>query len=735
VINDLSFPLRYQVAVALVGLNVIGTVALATFAYRASRASLESQAARTVAVAAHERDQALVRFLQQRHDRLSAFLGSVESLCGERSPSGKFDFERECVRVALSGFQTAEHAEAAELSYGGRQLAARGSWEESASADEARPIGQLATISEDDGDGFYTMGASRQRLAVRVRLSFEDVDAIFQDRSGLNANGEIFLTDTRGSLLTTTHDPRAAQTALSAPVQECLSGETSSARTVDNRGDMIRAFRPVPAFGGGCIVASLPYADVLVPIHQLARQFVLGSLGFMILGAAISVVLARTATKPIARLAEVARELEAEHFDRSVPIAGPSEVRQLGRALSSMARSVGDLVQREHEARLEAEAANRTKDDFLAMLSHELRSPLTSILGWSTIMKKHRDDDEQTSEGIEAIELAATRQAHLVEELLDVSRIVTGKVRLNMVSQVSLTRVVGAALEEARPLAEAKQLIIVKRLASEPLTIAGDAGRLQQVLGNLLSNAVKFTPAGGQIEVELTSADESAEIRVTDTGIGIAPEFLPHVFERFRQADSSSTRAYGGLGLGLSIAQHFVELHGGGIHAESKGEGYGATFVVRLPCHVAAGAASRRLEPIRKRSVPPLLDRTRILVVDDDPDIRAVVRAILEDAGATVETTGSAAETRETLEQAHPDVLIADIGMPREDGYSLIRSIRTLGSDDMARVPAIALTAHARPEDAEQALAAGFQMHLTKPIDSTKLLSAVTTTLVAQLEK
>jgi signal transduction histidine kinase len=247
--------------------------------------------------------------------------------------------------------------------------------------------------------------------------------------------------------LTTTPYPRGAQTALSGPLQACLSAATDPVRVVDDNGvDIIRAFRPVPAIGGGCIVANLQHSDALVPIHQLGRRFIFGSIAFMVLGAIVSLGVARTATKPIARLAEAARELEAGRFDRPVPIAGPSEVRQLGRALSSMARSVGDLVQREQDARREAESANRAKDDFLAMLSHELRTPLTAILGWSTILMNHRGDGELADQGLHAIERAATTQARLIEELLDVSRIVTGKVQLNIVSQVSLTDVVAAAI-------------------------------------------------------------------------------------------------------------------------------------------------------------------------------------------------------------------------------------------------------------------------------------------------
>jgi len=493
--------------------------------------------------------------------------------------------------------------------------------------------------------------------------------------------------------------------------------------------DVIAAFRPVPALGGGCIVARVPYVEALVPIRQLGRRFVFGSLAFIFLGAIVSLVLARTATGPIRRLADTARSLEAGRFDGAVPISGPAEIRQLGSALSSMARSVGELVHREHAARLQAEAANGTKDEFLAMVSHELRTPLTAIMGWASIIKHRRGDEALLTQALDTIERSAGGQARMIDELLDLSRIANGKLRLNAAVDVSLTAVVDNALEAVQPAANAKNLVISRRIAGDADIVAGDADRLQQVMSNLLSNAVRFTPAGGRIEIAIVETIGGTEIRVADTGIGIAPEFLPYVFDRFQQADSSMTRAYGGLGLGLAIARHLVELHGGTIRAESAGTGCGATFVINLPRPVTSATLTRTLEPAA-RSVPPLLGGTRILVVDDDPDTREVVRAILEDAGADVVTTASAAETRAYLQQSHPDVLIADIGMPKEDGYALLRSVRALAPDEVSQVPAIALTAHARPEDVEQALSSGFQMHLAKPVDSSRLLSAVTTTLL-----
>lgn len=725
----MSFPLRYQLAVALVGLNIVGTAALAGFAYRASRNSLDDQATRAVGVVSEARDQALVQLLQRRQERMDAFLGSVESLCGERAPRGTFGWERECVRVALIGFQTAERAEAADLQYSGRRLARRGSWPEPTNL---TPTGQLATISGSAGHGDYTMQAARGRLALRVRFPLDDVDAIFQDRSGLEANGEVFLTDRQGRLLTLPRYPiDPNRRVVDAPLEPCLAGVVGQTLAPDYSGTLvISGFRPVPAVGGGCLVANLQYADALVPIHRLGRLIVFASVGFIAVAAAISLIVARAATRPLARLAESARALEAGQFGQPVPIAGPSEVRQLGRALSSMAQSVGDLVQREHKARVVAEAANRTKDDFLAMVSHELRTPLNAILGWASIMMNHKGDEAVATRALRAVERSARTQARLVDELLDVSLIVSGHLQLNVTSQLSLATIVEAAIEAIRPSADAKRLEIVKRLAPPSPIVSGDAGRLQQVVSNLLSNAVRFTREGGRIEVTVEAVADAVEIRVADTGIGISQAFLPHVFERFRQADSSTTRAHGGLGLGLAIAQRLVELHGGTVRAESDGPGCGATFIVRLPKPSVKGAAERWLDPATAPSLGPLLKGTRVLVVDDDPETLDVLRLMLEDAGASVAAMASAAETRAFLEHDEADILIADIGMPQEDGYSLIRSVRALESDEAARVPAIALTAHARTEDIEQALASGFQMHVAKPVDSTRLLSAITATLV-----
>jgi signal transduction histidine kinase/CheY-like chemotaxis protein len=723
----MSLPVRYHLALVIVGLNVAGASVVAAFAYRTSRQSLEDQARLAVGSVAQARQQAVVRLLERRQERLNAFLGSLESLCGERGPRGVLSLERECMRVALVGLRTAERATAAEVRYGTRRLAARGSWRQPV---ESPGVGVLASMTAIDGRTEYTMRARSGRLSIRARFSLGDLEPIFQDRSGLRENGEVLLANAEGASLTPVRHsvlPAPHDLLSMTSVQQCLAGESGEILTPDYRGAVvISGFRPATAIGGGCIIANLQYSDALVPIHRLSRMFTSASIVFVVIGIALSFVVSHAIAKPITRLAASARAMQEGRFEHPTGVGGPTEVRQLAHAFSSMARSIGDLVQREHTARLEAEAASRLKDEFLATLSHELRTPLTAILGWASIVTRGHADETRAAHAMRAIERSARTQARLVDELLDVSRLVSGQMRLNL-SAVSLSAVVDDALEGARPAAEAKKLELVKRSDAPMHSIRADAGRLQQVVWNLLSNAVRFTPPGGRIEVSLREVDQQAEVRVTDTGIGIDPDFVPHVFERFRQGDSSTTRTHGGLGLGLAIVRHLVELHGGTVGAESAGEGRGATFVVRLPIRADVPVLVPSADLVGRRDAPTTLHGTRVLVVDDDPDAREILRAMLEDAGATVATTASAGETRALMGQLRPDLLIADIGMPNEDGYSLIRSVRALESDLTGHVPAIALTAHARAEDIDRAFASGFQVHVAKPVEASHLLSTIAT--------
>ncbi|MEH2349476.1 MAG: PAS domain S-box protein [Nostoc sp.] len=383
------------------------------------------------------------------------------------------------------------------------------------------------------------------------------------------------------------------------------------------------------------------------------------------------------------------------------------------------------LLKCERTARQQAEIANTIKDEFLAVLSHELRTPLNSVLGWSKMLRTRKFDEQTTNRALETIERNAKLQTQLIEDLLDVSRILQGKLNLN-ICPVSLVMVVEAALETVRLAAEANSIQIQTIFDPNLGQVMGDPNRLQQVLWNLLSNAVKFTPAGGRVEIRLMEVGNQIQIQVSDTGKGISPDFLPYVFDYFRQADGTTTRTFGGLGLGLAIVRKVVEMHGGKVQAESLGEGLGATFSVELPLLMRSEQV--RQEENESFDCDPessLLSNTQVLVVDDEPDIRDLVSFILQDYGVEVTAVSSAQEALQALSESIPDVLISDIGMPKTDGYMLMQEVRSRSPQQGGHVPAIALTAYAGEMNQQQALAAGFQMHISKPVDPDALVKAI----------
>jgi PAS domain S-box-containing protein len=418
-------------------------------------------------------------------------------------------------------------------------------------------------------------------------------------------------------------------------------------------------------------------------------------------------------------------------------IAGTTrDVTQRKQAEEQMVLAKGEkerLLACERAARSDAERSNRMKDEFLATLSHELRTPLNAILGWVSILRNSGRTDADLEEAIEVIDRNARAQTQIIDDLLDMSRIISGKVRLD-VHPVDLGDVVKAALETVQPAIQSRGIHL--QLVLDPLahSVSGDPNRLQQIFWNLLSNAVKFTPRGGTIQVRLARVDSHVEVRVADSGEGIAAEFLPYVFDRFRQADSTSTRRHGGLGLGLSLVKQLVELHGGSVRVTSDGPGKGAVFAVVLPL-APLRAAEVEDEPdsqsaprsvLKSAVVNTTLEGVRVLVVDDEPDSRILVQRLLRERHAAVMTASSAAEALSDVQQQEFDLLISDVGMPDEDGYSLIRKVRAMDHSRTKPLPAIALTAYARTEDRVKSIEAGFQMHLAKPVEPVELLAMVT---------
>jgi CheY-like chemotaxis protein len=388
----------------------------------------------------------------------------------------------------------------------------------------------------------------------------------------------------------------------------------------------------------------------------------------------------------------------------------------------------------ERGAREEAERVGRLKDEFLATVSHELRTPLNAILGWATLLRRLEPGSTDHLRGLETIERNARVQVQIIADLLDMGRIISGKVQLD-IQPIDLQDVISAAIDAVKPSTEARKLRLRVTLDARAGRLRGDAGRLQQVFWNLLTNAVKFTPAGGRIDVVLERVNSHVEVTVEDSGIGIKPEFLSFVFDRFRQGDASTTRRHGGLGLGLSIVKHLVELHGGSVRVKSPGEGQGATFVVALPISVIRTEDTGRYERPSFSDVDvesiglPSLAGARALVVDDESDARTLICRLIEEQGGQCRVAASAMEAFAIVAEGAINVLISDIGMPDVDGYELIRKIRAMQGSTSRNIPAIALTAYARAEDRQRALLAGYQMHVAKPVEPRELIAGIASLL------
>jgi signal transduction histidine kinase len=470
------------------------------------------------------------------------------------------------------------------------------------------------------------------------------------------------------------------------------------------------------------IIFITSYADEM----QTARGYELGAVDY-ILSPIIAPVL-RTKVRVFVDLYEARaalslsnQELETRVVERTAELQKSNE--RLHGEIAERLRAEAEreaLLAREKVLRAEAEELSRLKDEFLATMSHELRTPLNAIFGWITLLRTRRLDEATQERALETIERNARAQKRLIEDLLDVSRIVTGKVALELVT-VDPRRVVEAALETMHPAAQTKGLKIVPLLDTGAGTVRGDFARLQQVVCNLLSNAIKFTDAGGHVEVCLARRNGEVEISVADSGQGIKPEFLPLVFDRFRQEDGSISRRHGGLGLGLAIVRHLVELHAGSVDAQSAGEGKGAKFIVRLP--VRETNLLPRMPEIPEDAIvtPAMLLGLRLLVVDDDPGARELISGMLEGFGAQVSVADGGHAALKLLFAERPDVLIADLGMPEMDGYALIEQVRALDPDFGGKTPAVAVTAYASPQDRLRALQAGYQNHVAKPVEAEEL--------------
>ena len=701
--------LRRLILLTLLTLTVTGAAAVGIISYRAARTSLEREAIRLTGLVAENRRMSLMRTLTRQRARLARMVEVASKRCGAMDDPAD---RSACYVRSADSLSTIEGASAARLDPPDGPPIVVGPWHE----DSHVPPGQVIAVHRhDDRPPIYVVLAESRGVSLAIEVPITSIQHIFADRTGLGEHGETFLVDAHGLPLTPMLDPELGERqALVASRQSCLAGASGETLGPNYRGiDVVRGFRPMPEIGGGCIVAEVSQQEGFAAAATLGRQILVAIALIALAGIMLSVLIADRIAAPIRKLQFSARRLQAGDFETALEPSGPAEIRDLTEAFQGMTRS----LRASHDS---LAAADRLKDEFLATLSHELRTPLNAIRGWTALLRDMPPDSPRLARGLDVIDRNAKAQAQLVSDLLDMSRVIRGTLRLDP-ARIDLADVVRTAIDTLRPAVDAKGVILDVHLVSCPMT--ADPGRMHQVAANLLSNAVKFTPAGGGVAISLTRAASEVELVVSDTGPGIPADFLPHVFEPFRQADAGPARPHGGLGLGLAIVRRLVELHGGSVRAGAGEKGAGATFVVRLPTVRAAEISDFPAPDDTVR--PSALESVRVLVVEDHEDTRELVAAVLEDHGARVDTAASAGEAFDIFRAAAPDVVVADIGLPGEDGYAFIRRVRALSSDAGGAVPALALTAYARAEDRNQALAAGFNAHLAKPVDRADLVGAI----------
>jgi signal transduction histidine kinase/ActR/RegA family two-component response regulator len=570
-----------------------------------------------------------------------------------------------------------------------------------------------------------TLSARSMAGALRSQQDVPDRIAVLYDRRSTI----VFRTVNADNLIGTPVTPKLAQQSAEqeSGVIDDVNRESTPVRTVFQRAPI----------SGWSVAVGVPHHVLYAAQRRSMWNMVTVGAAFLALSVMMALVVARRIRRGVVALVAVADTLSAPD-DAPARIDTPiTDLARLGHALVAASRLIRERgMSLEHQveelraAREAAEAGNRAKEEFLAVLSHELRTPLNAVYGWARMLRSGQVDPETSQRALDAIVRNATAQVQMIDDLLDVSRVIAGKMRLD-VRSVDLKTVVEHALDAVRPAVEGKSIRLQSVLDPHAGPITGDPARLQQVVWNLLMNAVKFTDKGGRVQVHLQRVNSHVEVVVSDTGRGIDPDVLPFIFDRFRQAASSSTRAHGGLGLGLALVKHLVELHGGTVVAQSSGEGKGATFIVKLPLTIAAiteGPVPRvhPTAPVMEYVAGGVrLEYLRVLVVDDDPDALDLATAILSAAGAVVRTCGSAHEALATVEQWRPDVLVSDIEMPGEDGYALIRKVRALDAERGGKTPAVALTAYGRTQDRMLSLMAGYNMHVPKPVDPGELTTII----------
>jgi signal transduction histidine kinase len=714
-IRTRAVPLAAQLIATMGGLVLATATALSLVAYRSSVESLRAGARATVSAAVTHPDEAITRVLLARRRNAEGLLASARALCGESAGGTRLSWAEDCVRPLLQEFRITEGAMRAELR-DARHVVARSGSGAFVAPSTAGTFAQMGRTGE--GTAAYQIQAAAHGLRLVAVFDLQEFAQVLTAAAGRDGPEVLFADDAGHALIVTDEGHTESLSPEAREMCRALPGGTTS--VIDPTRQVFHAVRRVASLGPACLSAKLRSDAALRPAETLRQSLITGGSLFAALGVVASLIAARWIAQPIRRLAAVAERVKEGKFEYNVAATGPAEVRALGRALRAMAVELDRRMTGEQTAREEAQNAAGAKDTLIAVVSHELRTPLTAILGWSEMLTTRQLDPMTVRRGLEAIHGAAESQRQLVDDLLDASRLAKQQLTLTF-GDVDLPRVIHNAANALRPHADSKGIHLEVHVEATSMLVRGDAERLQQVVLNLASNAVKFTPTEGRVRITLERDGDMARLRIADSGQGISAAILPHIFEWFRQGESAPNRRYAGLGIGLGLVRQFVELHGGHVHAESQGEGRGSTFVVSLPLIATSALAILATAPTPSSFGDQRLAGIRVLVIEDDAPTRMMLQTALAAAGAVVMAVASAQDARSVIADATPQVVVSDIAMPGEDGYTLMRSWRAT----RMHVPAIALTAHARPQDVTEAQAAGFQLHVAKPVSPAQLIDAV----------
>lgn len=716
-----NFSISTQIVATTALIVLSSSLLIGYFSLHSSNEVLRRDAIMAIGSAADYRLQLLISKLAATKTRTRSILQMSDGICAEGSSSMET-----CLRGVFQHFtRTTEAAGVQFIPLVGEPInvGAEPSIFASIPLPTEKEVARLGRGT--DQQVYVVVRATTPKGEIRAEFPAKQIQSIFTDRDGLGQSGEAFLTDASGYFLTATSysGPIGHSEPIKAtPIVRCLSGKAGESLGPDFLNvEKVHAFRPVEEIGGGCLMANIGETEAFAKSTKLVKNISEVIIITFLTAIALAYLASRWLTYPIRQLVLKAEALQADQFSKQKLVDGPKEIRSFDQAFLKMTNSLVSEIHERKQGQIELARAIKGRDEFLATLSHELRTPMNIIMGWIEILKTEGPTSLLFTKATETLERNAIIQKNLIDDLLDVSRIINGKFQMSK-EPVDLSSIIRLTCEGLRPLAEQKNIRLHCAFTNERIQVSGDSTKLSQVVTNFVQNALKFTNSGGEITATLSVHAGTARFELRDTGIGIDAEFLPHVFDRLKQEGMGTTRVHSGLGLGLGICKHIVEAHDGKISVSSPGRNQGATFTVDVP--VDQTIYETQIISLENRLLENRSSGYHVLIVDDSPDILFLLRAWLEHDGFMVSQADSAREGLKVFQEVQPDIILSDISMPIEDGYQFIAHIRNLPGEGRT-VPAIALTAYASEEEKNKAVSSGFHMHVSKPTSKKIILQAV----------